>query len=62
MARCAEARTKAGVALARGESGELQKMKNSGNEAKEWLKTKDITFFDAANYACFACKLTPIGH
>jgi hypothetical protein len=37
-------------------------MKNSGNEAKEWLKTKDFTFFDAANYACFACKLKPIAH
>jgi hypothetical protein len=37
-------------------------MKNSGNEAKKWLKTKDITFLDAANYACFARKLTPIAH
>jgi len=50
------------VAPAKGESRELQKMKNSGNEANEYLKTKDITFLDAANYACFACKLTPIEH
>jgi hypothetical protein len=27
------------------------KYKNSGNEAKNWLKTKDITFLSAANYA-----------
>jgi len=25
------------------------KYKNSGNEAKEWLKTKDITFLNDAN-------------
>jgi hypothetical protein len=43
-----------------GESGEPQIMKNSGNEAKKWLKTKDITFLNAANYARFARKLTPI--
>jgi hypothetical protein len=35
-------------------------MKNSGNEAKEYLKTKDITFFDAADYARFAHKSTAI--
>jgi hypothetical protein len=28
-------------------------MKNSGNEAKKYLKTKHITFLHAANYACF---------
>jgi hypothetical protein len=39
-----------------GKCRELQKMKNSGNEAKNYLKTKHITFFDAANYARFACK------
>jgi hypothetical protein len=33
------------------ECRELQKMKNSGNEAKKYLKTKDITFLNAANYA-----------
>jgi len=37
-----------------------RKMKNSGNEAKEYLKTKDITFFNDAKYARFARKLTPI--
>jgi hypothetical protein len=25
--------------------------KNRGNEAKKWLKTKDITFLNAPNYA-----------
>jgi hypothetical protein len=29
-------------------------MKNRGNEAKKWLKTKDMTFFNGANYAHFA--------
>jgi hypothetical protein len=28
-------------------------MQNSGNEAKKWLKTKAITFLNAANYARF---------
>ena len=42
------------------ESSELQKMENSGNEAKKYLKTKDITFFDAAIYARFARKLAAI--
>ena len=37
-------------------------MKNSGNEAKEYLKTKDIAFLNAANYACFACKFAQIQH
>jgi hypothetical protein len=31
----------------------MQKMENSGNEAKKWLKTNDITFLNAANYARF---------
>jgi hypothetical protein len=35
------------------ESGEIQKMKNSGNEAKKYLKTKDLTFFNTANFARF---------
>jgi hypothetical protein len=39
-----------------GECRELQKMKNSGNEAKKYLKTKDITFLDATNYARFTHK------
>jgi hypothetical protein len=29
--------------------------KNSGNELNKWFKTKDITFFDAANDARLAC-------
>jgi len=43
-----------------GERRDLQKMKNSGNEAKEYLKTKDITFLKGANFARFACKLRPV--
>jgi hypothetical protein len=35
-------------------------MKNSGNEAKEYLKTKDITFFNAASFVRFARQLTAI--
>jgi hypothetical protein len=35
-------------------------MKNSGNELKEYLKTKEITFLSAANYARFARKLAQI--
>jgi len=42
------------------ECRKLQKMKNSGNEAKEYLKTKDITFFDGAKYVSFARKSAPI--
>ena len=44
-----------------GKSGEPRKMKNSGNEAKEYLKTKDITFLNDANYACLARKSAQIG-
>jgi hypothetical protein len=44
--------------------GELQriarKYKNSGNEAKEYLKTKDITFFDAAYFALLVRGSAPI--
>jgi len=35
-------------------------MENSGNEAKEWLKTKDITFLSGAYFAHFAHQLTQI--
>jgi hypothetical protein len=40
-----------------GECREIQKMKNSGNEAKNYLKTKHITFLNAANHARFARQL-----
>jgi hypothetical protein len=40
-----------------GECRELQKMKNSGNEAKKYLKTNNITFLNDANCARFARKL-----
>jgi hypothetical protein len=43
-----------------GESEELRKIKNSGNEAKKYLKTKDITFLKGANFVRFARKLTLI--
>jgi hypothetical protein len=36
-------------------------MQNSGNEAKEYLKTKDNHFLNAANCARFAHKLAQIG-
>jgi hypothetical protein len=42
---------------AMGERRDLQKMKNSGNEAKKYLKTKNITFLKGANFARFVCKL-----
>jgi hypothetical protein len=38
-----------------------EKYKNSGNEAKEYLKTKDLTFLNAAKDAHLARKLTQIG-
>jgi hypothetical protein len=43
-----------------GECRELQKMENSGNEAKKYLKTKHITFFSGADSARFARKLAQI--
>jgi hypothetical protein len=39
----------------------MQKMKNSGNEAKKYLKTKAITFLNAANFARFGRSLILIG-
>ena len=36
------------------------KYKNSGNEAKKYLKTKHITFLNGANCACFEHKLAAI--
>ena len=54
--------TKGGNVPAQGESREIEKMKNGGNEAKEYLKTKDITFLMAANHAHFVCKLAQIQH
>jgi hypothetical protein len=35
-------------------------MKNSGNEAKKLLKTKEITFLDAANYVRLVRNLAAI--
>jgi hypothetical protein len=42
------------------ESRAIQKMKNSGNEAKKCLKTKNIAFLKGAHFACFVRKLRPI--
>jgi hypothetical protein len=44
----------------RGKRG-IAKMKNRGNEAKKWLKTKDITFLKCANDAHFARNFAQIG-
>ncbi len=48
-----------GIVPARQETSLLQKMQNSGNEAKKWLKTKEVTFLNDAQFAHFACKLAP---
>ena len=45
---------------ASGENRDSEKMKNRGNEAKKWLKRKDITFFIGPNYAHFARKFAQI--
>jgi hypothetical protein len=37
-----------------------RKYENRGNEAKKCLKTKEVTSFNAANFAPFACKSTAI--
>jgi hypothetical protein len=37
-----------------------RKYKNSGNEVKEYLKTKDITLLRAAIFARFERKFAPI--
>jgi hypothetical protein len=44
---------------AKQETSSLQKMENSGNEAKKWLKTKEVALFSDAQFAHFACKLAP---
>ncbi len=55
-----------GIASGRGivRSAEIRRCprnyKNSGNEAKNSLKTNHITFFDAANYAQLTRRFIPI--
>ena len=44
----------------RGIQRTARKYENRGNEAKEYLKTKDITFFNAANYARFVREFAAI--
>jgi hypothetical protein len=53
--------TKARFPRKEGKAGNQEKMKNSGNEAKKYLKTKDITFSNDANYARFTRKFAQIG-
>jgi hypothetical protein len=48
--------SESGMVLSGSESKESQKTKNSGNEAKKWLKTKGVTFLSAVICARFACK------
>jgi hypothetical protein len=48
------------IALLAETRGTAREYKNSGNKAKKWLKTKHITFLNAANDARFACKLAQI--
>jgi hypothetical protein len=43
-----------------GEPEQCAKYKNRGNEAKKYLKKKDLTFFSAANVARFARKSKPL--
>jgi hypothetical protein len=54
----------AGTGIARlGETrGTAREYKNSGNKAKKWLKTMDIAFLNASNFALFVCKSAPIRH
>jgi hypothetical protein len=37
------------ILRARRQSRSLQEMENSGNEAKKYLKTKEVAFLNAAN-------------
>ena len=60
-ARARRGAREGGMVAAMGKRRELQKMKNSGNEAKKYLKTKHITFLSSANYARFAHELAQIG-
>ena len=39
--------------------GTAREFKNTGNKARMLMKTKDITFLSAANYARFARNLAP---
>jgi hypothetical protein len=49
-----------GLVPARQETSLLQKMENRGNEAKNLLKTKEVTLFNDAQFARFARSLTVI--
>jgi hypothetical protein len=49
-----------GIARLAENRGRARNYKNSGNEAKNSLKTNEITFFSAANYAQLTRRFTPI--
>jgi len=40
--------------------GCARRYKNRGNEAKKWLKTKEVTILNAANCAHFRCQFAHI--
>jgi hypothetical protein len=44
-----------------GESPLCQNMQNRGNEAKKYLKTKEITILNAADFARFARNFAQFG-
>jgi hypothetical protein len=53
-AGCVTTARERGMVAALAGTGNCEKYKKSGNEAKKYLKTKDITFLNAANSAHFA--------
>ncbi len=53
-------RGRSGIAWEREIRRTTRKYENRGNEAKKWLKTNDITFFNTANFAFFARNLSAI--
>ena len=46
---------------ARDGTQEAQKMKNRGNEAKEYLKIKDLTFLKGCKLRAFCVQMMPNG-
>jgi hypothetical protein len=52
--------TETEIALLEETRGTASEYKNSGNEAKKWLKTKHITFLKTANDARFARQFAQI--
>jgi len=52
--------SKAILSRQQGNTQAIQNRQNRGNEAKKWLKTKDITFLSDADYVRFARTFAPI--